>query len=30
MDPKIAEPDAMSSFDPLAPLAKLQQVQVKP
>ncbi len=30
MDPMIAEPSAMSSFNPLAPLATLQQVQVKP
>ena len=30
MDPTIAEPSAMSGLDPLAPLAKLQQVQVKP
>jgi len=30
MDPMIAEPSAMSILNPLAPLATLQQVQVKP
>lgn len=30
MDPKIAEPSAMSSFNPLAPLTALQQQQVTP
>jgi hypothetical protein len=30
MDPKIAEPSAMSSFNPLAPLTALQQKQVTP
>ena len=30
MDPKIAEPSAMSRFNPLAPLAKLQLGQVTP
>ena len=30
MDPKIAEPSAMSSFNPLAPLTTLQQQQVTP
>lgn len=30
MDPQIAEPSALSGIDLLAPLAKMQQVQVKP
>ena len=30
MDPKIAEPSAMSSLNPLAPLAALQQTKVTP
>jgi hypothetical protein len=30
MDPKIAEPSATSRFNPLAPLAALQQEQVTP
>ena len=30
MDPTIAEPSAMSSFNPLAPLSTLQQEQVTP
>jgi len=30
MDPAIAEPSAMSSFNPLAPLSTLQQEQVTP
>ncbi len=30
MDPTIAEPSAMSSFNPLAPLTALQQKQVAP